>query len=363
MATQLATLRNRVRQKLVEVYALVTPAAPLAAAQGTPGASTISYVIVATNSIGHSPASQAGTVANATLSGGNFVQLNWQAVPNATGYDVYRTATNGVSPVTVGKIGSTSSTTFNDTGLAGDASTAPTLNTSGISSPFWSEQELLDILIDGCKDLWKGIVDLHQGHFVKIFDPGDATALTYPAGASATTTIFTNVPADCFRVLTIEPHNLGDLSLGTSARYFKPKQYSHQKFQMARAMTIQDTNTFLVVYYDIINPGSPVQAPQIVGAPPVGTAIPCRLVYVYSLPTLAETDNNPIPGESDNALIAWTVAYAKAKEKEAEQRTPDAGWLAVYNTEKQGLLVALTPRQEQEEEVVEGMFDGMMEDW
>jgi len=138
---------------------------------------------------------------------------------------------------------------------------------------------------------------------------------------------------------------------------------SSQKFQMARAMTVQDSFSFLTIYYDILNAGSPIAAPQIVTAPPVGTAIPLRLMYVYTLPTLTETDNNPIPGESDNALIAWCVAYAKAKEQDSTNRVPDPGWLAIYNTEKQGLLVALTPRQEQEEEVVEGIFDGQMEDW
>ncbi len=44
-------------------------------------------------------------------------------------------------------------------------------------------------------------------------------------------------------------------------------------------------------------------------------------------------------------------------------RVPDPGWLAVYATEKQGLLVALTPRQEQEEETVVGMFEDMSGAW
>ena len=38
-------------------------------------------------------------------------------------------------------------------------------------------------------------------------------------------------------------------------------------------------------------------------------------------------------------------------------------WFATYSTDKQSLLTVLTPRQEQEEEVAEGLFDGMMEDW
>jgi hypothetical protein len=365
-------LRQQVRQRLVETLALTRPAAPLVAAQGTPGATTIGYAIVATNTSGHSEVSQTTTITNAaaTLTGVNFNQINWQLVPNASGYDVYRVSTNGVSPVTLGKIGSTTAAlTLNDTGLAGDAATAPTTNTSGINSPFWTEDELHQHVVNGAKDMWKAIVDLHQGHFVRILDAtnyltyGYSAPPVYPAGASQTITTFTGIPVDCFRIINIEPQDLGNAALGTSARYFKPKQINSDKFQQARAMTVTDASTFLVIYYDILNAGSPVGAPTLVGAPPVGSAIPLRLMFVYTLPTLTDTDNNPIPGESDNALIAWAVAYAKAKEQDTVNRVPDPGWLAIYNTEKQGLLVALTPRQEQEEEVVEGLFDGQMEDW
>lgn len=362
MATTLASLRQQARVLMLETLALTTPASPLVAAQGTPGTTTITYKIVATNSSGHSEVSQGTTITNAaaTLTGVNFNRLNWQAVPGAAGYDIYRTATNGTSPVTLGKIGSTTAAvTFDDTGLAGDSATAPTTNTSGIDSPFWTEQELLDIIIRGCRDLWRAIVDLHEGHFVTILD--DQTVI-YPAGATGVTTSFTGVPSDCFRILMVEPHDLGASGTGaTTGRYFKPKQFHSQQFQAARAMTIQDSSSFLTIYYDILNAGSPVAAPTLVGAPPVGTAIPIRLTYVHTLPTLIESSNNPIPGEADNALINWTIAHALAKQR--EDRTPDPGWLAMYSTDKQALLVACSPRQEQEEQVAEGLFDGLMEDW
>jgi hypothetical protein len=360
MATTMFQLRQQARARLMETLALTRPAAPLVSAQGTTGASTISYLIVATNSSGHSEASQATTITNAaaTLTAVNFNQINWQAVPNASGYDIYRSATNGTNPTTVGLIGSTTAAvTLNDTGLAGDTTVAPTTNTSGIEAPFWTEDELHTLLVNGAKDLWKAIVDLHQGHFVRVVDTTTTPAgtMSYPVGVSARMTLFTGVPTDCFRIMNIEPEDLG--STGSLVRYFKPKQMSSQDFQAARAMTLQDSSSYLTIYYDILNAGSPVGAPTIIGAPPVSTAIPIRLMYVYTLPTLVDTDSNPIPGESDNALIAWCVAYAKSKEQDTVNRVPDPGWLAVYATEKQGLLVALTPRQEQEEEVVEGLFE------
>ncbi len=63
------------------------------------------------------------------------------------------------------------------------------------------------------------------------------------------------------------------------------------------------------------------------------------------------------------ALRASCRCVAWARAKQSSDGTPDAGWLAIYSTDKQGLLTALTPRQEQEEEVVEGMFEGLAEDW
>jgi len=176
-----------------------------------------------------------------------------------------------------------------------------------------------------------------------------------PGGATASATTLTGVPADCFRVLMIEPR---DLSSANSNRYlyFKPKQYHSVDFQSARGQSAVITNQTNVVYYDILNAGSPVAAPSIVIAPTLTGTVLLRLVYTHILPALVESSNNPIPGESDNALVSWGVAWARAKER--EDRMPDPAWLATYATDKQSLLTALTPRQEQEEEVAEGLFDG-----
>lgn len=354
MATTLAALRLLARARLLETLALTTPGSPLVSTVGTPGVKTVTYVLVAKNNTGTSPGSQATTIATAaaTMNGVNFNRLNWQGVPGATsGYDVYRSATNATSPITVGLIGSTASgvTTFDDTGLAGNAAIAPTTNTSGIDSPFWTEQELLDLLILGCKDLWRSIVDLHQGHFTTV----DTTNVSLAASSSA----LTGVPADCFRVLMIEARNLATNS-STGGFYFRPKPYNSLAFQAARILTANlASGLTTAVFYDILNAGSPVAAPSIVVAPQVSIALPLTLIYTHSLPTLVETDSNPIPGESDNALIAWCVAWARAKER--DDRSPDPNWLTTYGTDKQALLTALTPRQEQEEEIAEGLFDGL----
>lgn len=71
--------------------AISTPGTPVVTPQGTTGATTYSYRIVARNSSGVTLPGTAGTTAtgNATLSAANFNRVTWAAVTNAESYDVY----------------------------------------------------------------------------------------------------------------------------------------------------------------------------------------------------------------------------------------------------------------------------------
>ena len=102
-------------------------------------------------------------------------------------------------------------------------------------------------------------------------------------------------------------------------------------------------------------PGDRWRLPTIYVAPKLSAAVNLSMTYVPSLAVLTAISTNPVPGESDNAVIAWTVAYARAKER--DDRAPDAGWLAIYGSEKQNILVSLSPRQTQEPVVATAMFE------
>lgn len=128
----LLLLRNLEARSLV-----VTPVAPTVTPQGTTGAATWSYKIVAKqvdsdgNVVAYSQASSVGTTTTgkATLTGTDFNRITWAEDENANGgYDIYRTA-HGTGPTTNGVIGSVAEgvTTFDDTGLAGDSATAPSV--------------------------------------------------------------------------------------------------------------------------------------------------------------------------------------------------------------------------------------------
>lgn len=350
MATLLSSLETQARRHLLEKAALSTPALPVITNIGTAGATTYTYKIVAINSTGSTDASAAGSTAtgNATLTALNLNRITWTAVAQASGYWIFRT----VGGATTGRIATVGAvTTWDDTGLTGDSSTAPTTNTTGLNSPFWSSEELIDICNKGIKDLWGALIDLHQEHYQTM----DITNVSI----AADTDTLAGVPTDVFRILLIEPTNISP-SGAYRGLQFIPRDYNSPDFSSARAMGSVTGQQSDVVFYTVSQAGAPVGAPTIRIAPTFSGALAAgsiRLVYIPTVGEKVSADSNPIPGESDNALIAWIVAYAKAKQR--EDGAPDAGWIAVYATEKQSICTRSTPRQEQEPEFVEPLFGSL----
>lgn len=215
------------------------------------------------------------------------------------------------------------------------------------TASFWSSAELIDIVNKGIQDLWGAFIDLHQEHFLTI----DETLVTMAANTST----LTGVPADVFRVHIIEPRDTTQSSSSRSV-LFVPRDFNSDEFIHARTLPAQDPSNALVIYYTLIGAGSPIAAPTIRVAPKLSSAINLLLAYIPGPTVLTSAGTNPIAGESDQALIAWCVAHARAKER--EDRSPDPNWLAIYQTEKQNLLTRATPRQSQEPDVVGDFFAG-----
>lgn len=216
------------------------------------------------------------------------------------------------------------------------------------SASFWTSAEIIDIIGKGILDLWRDIVDLKNEHFLTVDNTNVSLA--------ANTATMTGVPSDVHKVYLIEPRDTTS-SGSNRGLFFKPLDYNHPTFQAARAHDdVDPTNN--VIYYAIVGQGAPATTPTIYVAPQVTSAVNLSFVYVPVLATTAFDaggDNVPIPGEVDNALIAWTVAYARAKER--EDRSPDPNWLAVYGTEKQHILQSLGLRQYQEATYTDALFE------
>lgn len=213
------------------------------------------------------------------------------------------------------------------------------------TASFWASAELVDIIIAGIKDLWRDTVDLKQEHYLTI----DASNVYL----SADTATLSGVPTDVHKVYLIEPR---DATSGSSNEglAFQPLDYNHKIFRQARASSSVDpTNN--IIYYAITGQGAPVNAPVIQVAPQTTAQVLLRFVYVPTISSLTSTSLVPIPGEADNALVAWTVAYARAKER--EDRSPDPNWISVYSTEKGHLLQSLGVRQYQELQYVDALYE------
>lgn len=213
-----------------------------------------------------------------------------------------------------------------------------------VSAAFWSDDEIAALLGLGAKDLAKKINHLKQKHFVTIED----TSLSLPANCST----LSYVPSDLIRLDHLEPKSLTQFT----NLFFRPLDFKDAKFMAARAQSAVDPIN-LTLWYDILHEGAPVNAPTIWVAPQVTSPVPLRMLYVPTLTSVSMTTagTNPIPGESDNALICWAVAYGRAKER--EDRSPDPEWLALYATEKDNLVSSLEFRQDAEEKVVTPNFE------
>lgn len=218
--------------------------------------------------------------------------------------------------------------------------------TAPVAAPFWSDEELLDYCTRGAKDLWRAIVDLYEHHFLTINDTDVYVA--------ANSSVLVGVPDDCYRVVLIEPRVIGSASVNPGL-IFKPLPWQDGRFQNARALAAASPNN-QIIYYDQHTAGAPVAAPVVRIGPQLSDSVLLTIAYNHVLAPFDEDDTNPIPGESDNALIAWMVAYARGKER--DDTAPDPRWLQVYATEKANLIKQIPPRQIQEPEYVEGMFEG-----
>lgn len=211
------------------------------------------------------------------------------------------------------------------------------------TAALWSDAELLVHANAAIKDLWRSIIDLYQDHVVTI----DATNMSITANSST----ITGVPTDLFRIVEISPRVLNSTNSGL---VFKPRTLTSPDYVQAKALPAIDPVS-AVVYYVVINAGAPVGAPAIRIAPQLGSAVNLTVTYNPVIPAKALGDSNPIPGESDAAIRAYVIAWARARE--TADRLPDPGYISIYATEKANCIVALTPRSVQEPEYVQGMWE------
>lgn len=212
----------------------------------------------------------------------------------------------------------------------------------------WSSQEMIDIINLGIKDLWREIVNLKGEHFLVI----NTEDVWLRRGEDQ----LSNVPTNVHKIYLIEPVDIRFTQSRPGSRVaFRPADYNHDDFVKARAydsFPIEENGG--TVLYCITGQGGPVSTLKILTAPRISNDLQVRFSYVPTLAPLVGSNFIPIPGEADNTLIAWTIAYARAKER--EDRSPDPAWLMAYDKEKDALINSLGLRQYQEEQVADAIF-------
>lgn len=208
---------------------------------------------------------------------------------------------------------------------------------------FWSDAELLRYMNRGIRDAWRQISVTNQNYQFSL-----NTSVTLAANSST----LTGVPADLSVLFQIEPANLVERPLT-----FVGKEYTSADFQNARAETQgQDPSQPGVIYYCVTGAGAPVGAPTIYVAPQVTAEVALSIAYRPVIGAeLTATGLVPLPGELDQALVHWTTAHALGRQR--GDAAPDASRMQLYQREIDVILVAITPRDEQEDQLVDAMFE------
>lgn len=214
-----------------------------------------------------------------------------------------------------------------------------------LTPKFWTEEELHDIILQGIRDLWKDIVNLKQEHFLKLDDHN----VVLKSGEHK----LSGVPKDVHKIYLIEPRD-PSLNGGNNGVVFEFKDRNHNTFKAAQALDSVDPS-MVTIYFCPTGAGGPDGETVIYCAPSVTSDLNILFGYIPTLVDLQPTDPIPIPGESSNALVAWTLAYARAKER--DDRGPDPTWLQVYMTEKTHILEALGVRQYQDPQYADALFE------
>lgn len=206
---------------------------------------------------------------------------------------------------------------------------------------YWSDAELLAHAQAAIEDLWKAVLAAGQKHIIT------STASTLSANV-----LSTDLPLDFGRMWGVEVTN----PTTNVNVIFTKKSYFSAEFQAARfADAVEPRHQ--TILYDLMNQGGPTDTTATLKtAPKVSSDMAITIWYTPTISALTTASTNPIPGHSDNAVVAWIVAFARAKER--EDRAPDSEWVTIYSTEKTNLTnTVLEPRDAEAQEHVEGLFE------
>lgn len=216
------------------------------------------------------------------------------------------------------------------------------------TASFWSDAELLRYMNGAINDLYRRIKDNIQDDFFTLDESN--------VSAAASTAALTGVPSNVAEIRQLLPRSI----VSYPNLRFWPRKWTDYDFQAARASTALDPISGGDVFYAIYGTGGPVGAPNIEIAPTLSAAVPLTLAYVPSRTEItSDATVNPIPGESDMALVYYTTAHALGRTPHGDNDTmrPDSAYMKLFEQEAVKIVVASTPRQTDEPDVAEAFFE------
>jgi hypothetical protein len=213
---------------------------------------------------------------------------------------------------------------------------------------FWTDAELLRYMNGAIRDLYRRIKDQQQDEFF-VEDTSNVTAL---AGTRA----LSGWPTNVAEIRGIRPR---DGAAYPTLRFW-PRKWTDYDFQASDLASDIDPRTGGDLYYVPVGASGPVGTMQVLIAPRLTADVPLTVAYVPSRDEITvATTVNPIPGESDMALVYYAVAHALARTPHGDVASlhPHPGYLQLFEQEAAKILVATSPRQSDEPLVTEALFE------
>lgn len=230
-------------------------------------------------------------------------------------------------------------------------------------SNFWSQNEMVEYLNEGCREVWQAVREEHQNWFVKELTSTDSVKKI--GGRDYDPSLLRLVlgrtrlllPPDFRELLFIEgvpPASSQEIP----DQFFPVVRFEYRNLTQRQfredVLNTFPTNVRLYLYDVIFG----AYGPYILFSPPIALneTIDCRIQYLAAPLTLRIADTFEATGftlEMTDAILQYVVYQAAVKEKSSDLPQFERSW----NLKRELAVRSAGPKQTRDEETVEGYLE------